>query len=281
MLNLLGGEVFEYKEVFHITNYQINEHLSTLDKVKLELSAKNDPHRKNTILYGYYGTPEGAIWKWVYPKMIQSTLNPSVTYLGGVDYGERNDATTAYIAGFSHNSKSVHIEHEYYFANKKNQENKNTNDLAEDVVNHYIDFIEDNHLQGELAIWVDGSAIPFITALNTYCEELGWDDQLHFYQQTDKKRVADRIETMKTLASFGMLTVDESCKELRRELNEQVYADTSRTSIDYVKGDDHGTDAMYYAIAPKWVELLENKDYLLQKQAEQEIANRKAENEKN
>lgn len=278
-VELLGGEVFKYKELFHITNYQINEHLTMIDKVKLELGAKQDPHRANTILYGFYGTPEGAIWKWVQPKMKQKPKNPSTSYIGGVDYGERKDATTAYIAGFSDGFKSVHIEHEYYWANKNGRVNKNTNDLAMDVVNHYMDFYDDNALQGNLDIWVDGSAIPFITALNTYCEDMGWDDVLHFYQQTDKKRVADRIETMKTIASYGMLTIDESCAELRREINEQVYADVSRTSIDYVSGDDHGTDAMYYAIAPKWIELLENMDYILEKLAEEEIANRQKEDE--
>ena len=99
---------------------------------------------------------------------------------------------------------------------------------------------------------MDGSAVPFITALNTYCEEINWSEQLHFYQQTDKKRVSERVETMKTLASFGLITVNSKCKELLRELNEQVYNDNvSKTSIDYINGDDHGTDAMYYAIAPK------------------------------
>ena len=268
-LTLLDGESVEYKEVFHYTNYGVNHFLTTMDKVKLEIASKHDPHRKNTILYGYPGTPEGAIWKWVLPKMKQVPREQSIMYVGGVDYGERNDATTGYIAGFSANNTHCHIEHEYYYANKKNAPNKNTNALAEEVVNHFIDFYEDNITnQSELAIWVDGSAIPFITALNTYCEEIGWSDLIHFYQQTDKKRVADRIETMKTLSSFGLITVDKNCKDLLRELTEQVYSDKSRTSADYVNGDDHGTDAMYYAIATKWVELLENMEYLKQEEAQ-------------
>ena len=46
--------------------------------------------------------------------MKQKPKETSTTYIGGVDYGERNDATTAYIAGFSNGIKSVHIQHEYY-----------------------------------------------------------------------------------------------------------------------------------------------------------------------
>ena len=271
-IKLTTGEEYAYKEIFHYTNYGVNHFLTMVDKVKLEIAAKHDPHRKNTILYGYPGTPEGAIWKWVLPKMKQLPNEKSIIYVGGVDYGERNDATTAYIAGFSANNSHCHIEHEYYWANKKTGIYKNTNILAEDVVNHFIDFYEEN-LNGnnELAIWVDGSAIPFITALNTYCAELGWDDTIHFYQQTDKKRVADRIESMKTMASFGLITVDKGCIELLRELTEQVYSDKSRTSTDYVQGDDHGTDAMYYALATKWVEMFENMEYISTQEVKKEI----------
>lgn len=120
------------------------------------------------------------------------------------------------------------------------------------MVNHYLDFYEERmqHI-GTLDVFVDGAAIPYITALNTYTQALGYDHILKFHQQTNKQRVADRIETMKTMASFGLITVDSECTELLRELNEQVYADKSRTSIDYVQGDDHATDAIYYGIVTK------------------------------
>lgn len=274
-IKMIDGTEFNYKEIFHYTNYQINDKLPFVDKVKLEVSAKHDPHRANTILYGFPGAPKGGIWKWVLPKMKQKPREHSVSYVGGVDYGERADATTAYIAGFSAGNNHVHISHEYYWKNRENGYNKDTSKLAEDVVEHYLDFMEE-HLtqQSTLDIMVDGAAIPFITALNTYTQSIGYDQVLKFYQQTNKQRVADRIETMKTMASFGLITVDESCVELLRELNEQVYADKSRTSLDYVKGDDHGTDAIYYAIVTKWIELLENME-LVQDQEVQETINKK------
>lgn len=73
------------------------------------------------------------------------------------------------------------------------------------------------------------------------------------------------------MASFGLITVDKECVELLRELNEQVYADKSRTSIDYVSGDDHGTDAIYYGIVTKWVELLENMEIIHNEEAQSAI----------
>ncbi len=265
---LLGGKIIKYKEIFHITNYQINHHLTDMDKMKLEIAAKHDPHRANTILYGFYGTPKGAIWKWVLPKMRQKSIKKPVVFIGGVDYGERNDPTAAYVIGFASENQEAQIMHEYY--EYGNKQGRDTNVLAEEVVNHYLDFIEKHNLkQSSFEVFVDGSAIPFITALNTYTEDIGYSDILHFYQQTDKKKVADRIEQLKTLASFGIIKVEEkSCPNLIRELNEQVYNDkVGRTSIDYVSGDDHGTDAIYYGIVTRWVELLENMDYLLEEEA--------------
>lgn len=254
------GTVIRYKEIFHYTNYQINNYLEDMQKMKLQVSAKHDPHRKDTILYGYPGSPSGGIWKWVLPKMKQVPREPNVSYYGGVDYGERADATTAYVIGFNAGNSHAHVMHEYYHKNKSLGVNKDTSDLAADVVHHYLDFMEEIQMNTQLQIKVDGAAIPFITALNTYADSIGASGYVSFTQQTNKKRVADRIETMKTMASFGLITVDEECKELLRELNEQVYSDKSRTSIDYVDGDDHGTDAMYYGIQPKWVELLENME---------------------
>lgn len=276
-INMIDGTNFKYREIFHYTNYQINYKLPQIDKVKLEVSATHDPHRANTILYGYPGSPKGGIWKWVLPKMKQKPPEKSVSYVGGVDYGERNDATTAYIAGFSAGNTHTHIEHEYYWKNNSISMNKDTQSLAEDVVNHYLDFMErENIHQSTLDIMVDGAAIPFITALNTYTQAIGYDNVLKFYQQTNKQRVADRIETMKTMASFGLITVDESCHELLRELNEQVYADKTRTSVDYVNGDDHATDAIYYAIVTKWIELLENMDLRHEEEVQKTIREKEA-----
>lgn len=269
-IKLLTGETVKYKEIFHYTNYQINHYLSLADKVKLEIGAEHDPHRANTILYGYPGSPKGGIWKWVLPKMKQLPSEPSVHYVGGLDYGEKADATAGYIIGFNSTNSHAHVEHEYYWANNNINGHKDTRILAEEVVNHYLDFMEDNDLVSTLDIYVDGSSIPFITALNTYTQNLGYDDVLKFHQQTNKKRVADRIETMKTMASFGLITIDKYCKNLLRELNEQVYANKSRQSADYVDGDDHGTDAMYYGLVTKWIELLENQEML----HEEQVANR-------
>ena len=83
--------------------------------------------------------------------MIQPRNHPTLTYLGGVDYGERKDATTAYVAGFGENNGRVHIQHEYY-QKEPNKNGLNTNDLAMDVVNHFIDFIEEKDLQGEFNV---------------------------------------------------------------------------------------------------------------------------------
>lgn len=271
-ISMMDGSVFKYRELFHYTNYQINHHLSQLDKVKLEVAAQHDPHRANTILYGFPGAPKGGIWKWVLPKMKQKPRERSVTFIGGVDYGERDDPTSAYVIGFNAGNSHAHIEHEYYFRNRDGVGHRDTRILAEDVVNHYLDFLDDNGMQHDrIEVMVDGSSIPFITALNTYAQNLGEDHRVKFYQQTNKKRVADRIETMKTLASFGLITVDEKCIELLRELNEQTYADKSRTSNDYVNGDDHGTDAIYYALVTKWVELQQNMDLLITQEAEATI----------
>lgn len=271
-IKMSDGSIYKYKEIFHYTNYLVNDKLALIDKVKLEQAAKHDPHRANTILYGYPGTPKGSIWKWVLPQMKQTPRDPSIIFIGGVDYGERADPTAAYIIGFNSGISHSHIEHEYYWRNNDFGVNKDTQALAEDVVNHFLDFMEDRMgNSSSLEIYVDGSAIPFITALNTYTDSLGYSSSLKFYQQTNKGRVADRIETMKTLASFGIISVDENCKELLRELNEQTYSDKSRTSIDYVDGDDHGTDAIYYGLVVKWIELLEHKKYLIEDEAQKTL----------
>lgn len=268
---LMDGTKYKFTEVFHYSNYLVNEFIHTADKMKLELAAEHDPHRANTILYGFPGSPKGSIWKWVLPKMRQAPPEPSVKYVGGVDYGERADATAAYIIGFAPEISHAHIEHEYYHANKENIGYKDTNILASDVVDHYVDFIADNELQSRLDIYVDGSSIPFITALNTYAQKMGVDHVVSFIQQTDKGHVADRIENIKTMASFGLITVDEDCPELLRELTEQVYADKSRTSIDYIDGDDHGTDAIYYGLRSNWIRLMESMDDEMDRQVSERM----------
>lgn len=280
-VKLPNGQELEFIELFHYTNFNISENLGIEDKIRNIKAAEHDPNRADTILYGYPGSPEGSIWKWVLPKMKQIPVENSVVYTGGVDYGERKDATAAYIIGFAPNYTHAHIEHEYYHANDDdnlNRPHKDTNVLAKEVVEHFIEFYEQRELNGILEVYVDGSAIPFITALNTYAQSENVDSYISFMQQSDKDHVADRIETLKTMASFGLITVDSECLELLRELTEQVYSNKTRSSKDYVDGDDHGTDAIFYGIRPHWVELLENMKILKEMEIEEELSKKEVEN---
>lgn len=278
-ITLLDGTIAPYKEVFHYTNYGVNPRLELKDKIDFEISAEMAPHQADTILYGLPGTPTGGVWQWLLPQMKQPNIKYLEHFVGCVDYGEKHDATAAYIVGFDNGITLANVEHEYYWANKTGKVNKNTNILAKEVVDHFIKFIKDEDLHGTLEVWVDGSAIPFITALNTYAQTTRYASMLYFRQQTDKKRVVDRVETMKTLASLDMIKVDENCKELLRELNGQLYNPDRdyNTARDYFTGDDHAIDAMYYGIAVYWVELLESQERKIQEKIREEMLIRQQE----
>ncbi len=245
----------ELIEVLHYSNFSINHYLTNADKNKLAQAARHDPHRANTILYGYPGIPEGSIWKHVLDKMFREyDKSKIVNYSGGVDYGEKGDATAAYVVGFEKNYEHAHIEHEYYWANKKGTiEFRDTIKLTKDVVEHFIDFYEEHDLQGILNIEVDSAAIPFITALNNMSDEYGYGEYIKFLQ-CKKYKVAERIEQLRTMASFGMITIDESCTNARREYQEATY---SKKLSEYRDGDDHSQDTIEYGLAAKWVDLLD------------------------
>lgn len=266
-----SGQQFLVKdgEIFHYSNYQINNFLTEADKRKLLQAAKHDPQRANTILYGYPGVPEGSVWKHVLDKMFRvCDWEKPNKYVGCVDYGEKGDATAAYNIAYSPSYRHAHAEKEYYWANKKGQhEFKDTFKLATEVVEHFIDIYDGlDNFNADYDVFVDSAAIPFITALNNVCAEYGYDGAIHFYQ-SKKYKVAERVEQMKTLASFGMLTVGTDCPQLRRELQEQTY---SKSATEYVDGDDHGTDTIAYGLANKWVELLDNLELVKQEELEKE-----------
>lgn len=261
-----NGEQFKKvgDEIFHYSNYQINECLEKSDKKKLELAAKHDPHRANTILYGYPGIPEGSIWKHVLDKMNrEQDWSDPVKYIGCVDYGERGDATAAYVVGISENHSHAHISNEYYWSNAKGaKEFKDTSVLAHETVEHFIRAYNEFGMQSSLDIFVDSAAIPFITALNNVCDEYGWSDVIHFYQST-KYKVAERVEQVKTMASFGIITIDSNCPNARREYQEATY---SKKTTEYRDGDDHAQDAIEYGLAAIWIELLNNLDLLIEQE---------------
>lgn len=261
-----NGEQFKKvkDEIFHYSNYQINECIEESDKKKLLLAAKHDPHRANTILFGYPGIPEGAIWKHCLDKMNrEQDWEDANKYIGCVDYGEKGDATAAYIIGISPNYTHAHIQHEYYWSNAKGaKEFKDTSVLAHETAEHFIKFFRDNDLQHNLDVFVDAAAIPFITALNNVVSEYGWGDVIHFYQST-KYKVAERVEQVKTMASFGIISVDKNCPNARREYQEATY---SKKTTEYRDGDDHAQDAIEYGLAAVWVELLDNLDLLMEQE---------------
>ncbi len=94
---------------------------------------------------------------------------------------------------------------------------------------------------------VDSAAIPFITALNNVSDDYGYGDAIVFLQ-SKKYKIAERVEQVKTMASFGMITIDENCPEARREYQEATY---SKKVSEYRDGDDHAQDTIEYGLANK------------------------------
>ncbi len=261
-----GGQQFLYdkdnEEIFHYTNYKVNEFLNEKEIKKLLLEERLNPHYAPTIIHGYPGSPEGSIWANVLDKMLKEPDFEPIKFVGGVDYGERGDAATAYVIGFAPGYTGAHIEHEYYWANKPHTEYKDTLVLADEMVRHYIDFIDRHDLSQVIEVAVDSAAVPFITLLNNTAEEYGYDNVLQFYQ-SKKYKVQERTQQIITLAAAGMVTVDEYCLNLIREYSTQTYG---KTTADYRHGDDHGTDAVEYGLAIHWVRLLDALDLWKEKE---------------
>ena len=261
------------KEVFHYTNYSVNEYLTDMDKMKLIQAAKHDPHRANTILYGYPGIPEGSIYKHVLDKLFREYEYPPeeyITYAGCVDYGEKGDASAAYMVEFGEQFRHAHITNEYYWANKKGtKEFKDTITLATEINEHFMDIYERYDMAGEFFVEVDSAAVPFITALNNLAYENDMDG-LITYVQSIKYKIAERVEQVRTMSSFGMITIGKNCKQARREYQEAVY---SLKASEYRDGDDHAQDAIEYGLAKHWFKLMDALDY--NKNVELQLLNKK------
>jgi PBSX family phage terminase large subunit len=161
------------------------------------------------------------------------------------DYGTTNPCVYLDIRD---DGRDIWVEHEYRWDSKSPEAqrlatpNKTDSQYADDMAAFMGDYPEQ-----QCMVIVDPSAKSFITELR----------QRGYYVKEGDNDVLDGIREVSTLFSLGRLHIHRRCTGLIKELHSYVWDDKAgeRGEEKPVKMQDHGPDAMRYAIhtvIPKW-----------------------------
>lgn len=183
-------------------------------------------------LHGKWGDFEGLIYKDFKKERHTGDYQDKFFkyYIAGYDDGYRNPACLL-IGGVDSDNKLTII-HEYYKSNRTN------NEIAEDIKPLYLKY-------QFRKMFCDPSGLNAIETFKRKGMRMG---------ETDNSRTGANsgINKLKSLFKQNMVFIDQSCKNLIKELESYRY-EKDKNSGNYneepVKKDDHAVDALRYLVS--------------------------------
>lgn len=247
------------KDVLHYTTYILNPFISQGEREQMKELLKWDPVRARVSVLGMPGIAEGAVYAGYYEaipdiKELGNWLYKTDYFTGGIDWGERRDATAAQLWAIGFNCSFALILDAYTHSNKDNPYFKTNRDMVRDIIDFYLSWGNKiPKMRNGTIIEVDYAATAIIELLNAEAQFRG----AHWLTFVDciKYEISQRIDRI-TLAMklkkiyFNFKYVPDLC----RELQTAQYDDHGRR----IDKDNHNIDAMEYAIARIMYNLTQN-----------------------
>ncbi len=193
------------------------------------------------FIEGEWCLAEGTVYSFFDESIHVLNEAPSYAkyYICGIDYGTTNP-TAFVLLGFNDDVQPcIWVEKEYYFDSRKEGYQKTDAEYASD----FMDFMSDYPIK---AVYLDPSAASFRLELRRRVPGICLKDA--------KNEVADGIRVVSLRLATGDLKVCKRCKNLIQEFQSYVWdSKKSERGIDEPKKEnDHGLDALRYAIYTHW-----------------------------
>ena len=241
------------KELFHYTNYQINNLLSTDDYEQLEEVKRLNPVRARTACYGLTGIEQGAIYSHAIPKVSRLIPEGLIWFSAGIDFGYIKDACALVIIGMSQDYKNVAILNEYYHSNS-GIVHKDNIEMANDMLKVILETMNQYSMIGVhgITIYCDTSNYAMIEILNKLVINRRIFNVL--FRPCKKIEVYLRVGLQLDIMESSRLSVDIKATNFMRELSLARWDDRKAkpTPLDV---DNHTQDAFHYAITPYYAQL--------------------------
>jgi len=220
---------------FSVFNFRLDDNPFLPDDYKERLKQTNKGLYYKRYILGHWCQAEGAIYDFFEESQHTLEKPPSYAkyYLVGVDYGTVNPTSFVLIGVNDDVTPIIWVEKEYYYDSKKMGRQKTDAEFAYDLAK----FIE---LYNVKRIYVDPSAASFKNELRR-----------HSIKTTDANNdVLDGIRTVSSLMSSQQIKICKECKNIIREIQSYVWDEKASLKGEDkpVKQNDHGIDAMRYAI---------------------------------
>ncbi len=240
------------RRLIHYSSFKTNPYITADEIEQFKELEIMDPQRARISVYGLPGIAEGSVYSGYYEAILPLAQNPrwyqeTDYFVGGIDWGERRDTTSAQLWAVGFGLKFVAGINEYTHSNKGNVLQKTNKDMCADILDMYIKYSYQypKLRQQGMKIYVDYSATAIIELLNDEARQRGADKFLHF-QACVKYPIKQRIDHF-TLAMKlrKFFLVFDNFPALTRELQNSQYGDNGeRLDIN-----DHSINAKEYALA--------------------------------
>ena len=250
------------RELFHYTNWRVNELLPESDIKQIKQVKFISPQRARVVDIGLPGQEKGAIYGHAIDK-VSGKLSDMSLFQGGLDFGFKNDATAMIIIGCDAHFKIVNIISEYYHDNSTMQF-KDHKTMAKDIVIELtkLGMIYPILKQG-IIIYCDINSYAMIEILN---DEVALTNNFWIVFSPCKKiEVNLRVGLQLAIMEDYRMNVNNNCVWFKRELTLARW-DDNKTKATILDKDNHTQDAFHYAIIP-WYNYLQRKTnpYMLNK----------------
>ncbi len=133
------------KDIIHYTTYILNPFISQGERDQMIELLKYDPVRARVSALGMPGIAQGAVYAGYFEaipdiKELGNWLYKTDYFTGGIDWGERRDATAAQLWAIGFNSSFGLALDEYTHSNKDNPRFKTNREMVSDIVDFYLEW---------------------------------------------------------------------------------------------------------------------------------------------
>lgn len=248
------------KQLFAITNYQLNEFLTPEDLARFERLKRENPKKYDTVGLGMPGTAEGLVYEDVFNNdniISYKSLSEHkfITFTGGVDYGQVESATTGMFMGLSGVYDKLVVIDEYYHSNYELNRKKEINEYAADLVNFFEAKRIEFKWNQRLLIYVDNAAPGFIGLLNQ--EATKQKAFMLKFMPCWKRKIKERQDITKGLMAQKRWLATDKCINYISELENIEYQPDKEERI---KDPAHAIDGTEYGATPYFDKLLKRGD---------------------
>ena len=212
--------------------FELDDNLTLSEKIKERYKRIYTGVFYKRYILGLWAMADGLIFDIWDPDKHLETVEKYDKCIVGIDYGTNNPCTFGLYV-WENGSKKVNLKREYFYDSAAAGKQKTDSQYADD-------FIEWLDTDKPAAIYVDPSALSFITELTSRGYHISAADN----------SVLDGIRFVSSMIANDLFTVDDSCKESQKEFTSYIWDKKAALSGEDkpIKDHDHTCDRHRYAL---------------------------------